>query len=222
MKFVIKLLLFVIVLGVAGPYLLKGPEGTQQLLRLKDQLLQGDWSQLMSDYSLTSSTTNSSTNSTPSNDPASGQQWIQWSSQQTALQPDQLTREQLAVLDIQAQANIYYRWQDDNGVWQFSELPNRNTLNLVVRTDPDANVLQGLDQEQIDIAFGRQPAATNPIVENNPLAQGKELEPSLPLPTTVPVSEIPQLIEQAKQVQELVNQRMQHIDMTTGSATPKR
>ncbi|MBA55619.1 MAG: hypothetical protein CMK89_14285 [Pseudomonadales bacterium] len=211
MKFVIKLIMFLVVFGLAGPYLLMGPDGMQKLMQIKDSL-----------PSLVSI-------SAPSLEDAGdllsggeglgegGEQWIQWSEEHSTFQqPDQLTREQLAVLDIQRQKNIYYRWQDDNGVWQFSELPNRNTLNMVVRTDPDANVLQGLSEDQIDAAFGRV-KNTNSIVENNPFANGEGLDQTLPIPTTIPIAEIPDLIEQAKDVQRIMDERMKQMDIVLGA-----
>lgn len=207
MKFVIKLIMFLVVFGLAGPYLLMGPDGMQKLIQIKDSLPS------LVDFSA------------PSLDDAgdllsggdSGEQWIQWSQEHSAFQqPDQLTREQLAVLDIQRQKNIFYRWQDENGVWQFSELPNRNTLNMVVRTDPDANVLQGLSEDQIDAAFGRV-KNTNSIMENNPFANGEGLDQTLPIPTTIPIAEIPDLIEQAKDVQRIMDERMKQMDIMLGA-----
>lgn len=207
MKFVIKLIMFLVIFGLAGPYLLMGPDGMQKLMQIKDSLPS------LLDISA------------PSLDDASDllsgadsrEQWIQWSQENSAFQqPDQLTREQLAVLEIQRQKNIYYRWQDENGVWQFSELPNRNTLNMVVRTDPDANVLQGLSEDQIDAAFGRV-KNTNSIVENNPLANGEGLDQTLPIPTTIPITEIPDLIEQAKDVQRIMDERMKKMDIVLGA-----
>lgn len=207
MKFLIKLIMFMVVFGLAGPYLLMGPDGMHKLMQIKDSLPS------LMDFSA------------PTLDDASdllssegdGQPWIQWSEENAAFQqPDQLTRDQLAVLDIKAQKNIYYRWQDDDGVWQFSELPNRNTLNMVVRTDPNANVLQGLSEDAIDAAFGRV-KNTNSIMENNPLANGEGLDQTLPIPTTIPMTEIPDLIEQAKDVQRIMDERMQRMDMVLGT-----
>lgn len=206
MKLFIKLILFLVVFGLAGPYLLMGPDGMNKLMQIRDMIPSLDWSapELDDAADLVDGSN-------------SGQQWIQWSEDNAAFQqPDQLSREQLAVLDIQRQDNIYYRWQDEDGVWQFSELPNRNTLNMVVRTDPNANVLQGMDEDQINTALGRI-SNTNSIVENNPLAKGEDLEQTLPIPTTIPITEIPDLIEQAKDVQRIMDERMQRMDMVLGT-----
>ncbi|RLP52637.1 MAG: hypothetical protein D6160_19905 [Ketobacter sp.] len=209
MKLFIKLMIFLVILTVAGPYLLLGPSGMSKLLAFKDLAL-SRMSFSMPSLSLPSMKGDDEVSVTD----AVAEQWIQWSDNVPALGPDQLTREQLAQLDIQPQDNIFYRWQDENGVWQFSQQPNRNTLNLVVRTDPTANLLQGLSEEQIDVAFGRvrTAATTNSIVENNPLAKNQDLDSSLPVPVTIPVTEIPKLIEQAKDVQNIMNERMKQMD----------
>lgn len=205
LKIFVKFLLFTLVLAMAGPFILRDPEG-KPFMSLADLKLPHF------DFSL----------SKPDAAPSTGgggqssQQWIQWSEKtaQQAFNPDTLTREQLAMLDLKEQDNIYYRWQDAKGIWQFSKLPNRNTLNYVVRTNPDANVLQSLAQEDIDRVFGRTPANSgNSITDNNPLANGKGLQNGmLPLPTTVPVTEIPKLIEQAKDVQKIMEARVKQMD----------
>lgn len=204
-KLFVKLILLVVVLALAGPFFLHGPDGRPLLSPSDLKLPKFDLPKLQDA---------APAGDTPAADP---QQWIQWSDRagSTLFNPDKLTREQLALLDIKAQDNIFYRWQDANGVWQFSSLPNRNTLNLVVRTDPNANVLQSMNQEEIDRAFGRQSASAqdNNITKNNPMANGKAPESSLlPIPTTVPVTEIPKLIEQAKDVQKLMEQRVKQMD----------
>lgn len=198
-KLFIKLVLFVLVLALAAPFVLKGPDG-QPLLSLAALKPDLSWPAGSSaDDGVLS---------------GGGQHWIQWSGKETAtFNPDVLTRDQLALLDIKEQANLYYRWQDNNGVWQFSVLPNRNTTNFVVRTDPDANVLQSLSAEQIDRVFGRVAANENSITQTNPLANGKGLDTGLlPIPTTVPVTEIPKLLEQAKDVQKIAEQRLKQME----------
>lgn len=206
LKLFIKLMIFVLILAVAGPFIMRGPDG-RPLLSLADIKLP--------DFSLALPKLGSTAEPPPAEAPGSGQ-WIQWSDKASApFNPDVLTREQLALLDIKAQDNIFYRWKDPKGVWQFSAVPNRNTLNHVVRTDPNANVLQSLSTDDIDRAFGRTPASEtgNSITQNNPAAGGKEAEPSLlPIPTTVPVAEIPKLLDQAKDVQRIMEQRMQKMD----------
>lgn len=203
-KLFVKLMLFLLVLALAAPFILKGPDG-RPLLSLSDlELPRFELPQVNLPGS-------DSDNSQPANDE---RQWIRWSKQEgLPFNPDKLTPAQLAQLDIRAQDNIYYRWQDGNGVWQYSTLPNRNTTNFVVRTDPGANVLQSLPSAQIDRVFGRDAPADNAITKDNPMANGKGLESGLlPVPTTVPVTEIPKLLEQAKNVQKLADQRLKQME----------
>lgn len=202
-KLFVKLMLFLLVLALAGPFLMKGPDG-RPLLTLDDLELPA--MKLPSLPAISSGDDGASG--------SGGQQWIQWSNQdKVMLNPDVLTREQLALLNIKEQPNLYYRWQDGNGVWQFSVLPNRNTTNHVVRTDPSANVLQSLSQEQIDRVFGRGFSNENSITQNNPLANGKGLDNGLlPIPTTIPVTEIPKLLEQAKDVQRIAEDRLKQMN----------
>ena len=201
-KLFAKLMLFLLVLAAAGPFLLKGPDG-RPLLSLDDLKLPT--------FELPLPKTDSTDGGTLS---GGGQHWIQWSGKDTApFNPDVLTREQLALLDIKEQANLFYRWKDANGVWQFSAIPNRNTTNFVVRTDPGANVLQSLSQEDIDRVFGRVAANENSITKDNPMANGKGVDTGmLPIPTTVPVTEIPKLLEQAKDVQRIAEERVKQME----------
>ncbi len=205
MKLMMKLIIFLVLLLIVGPYLLMGPDGMAKFMAVTEKLIP----KLMA--------------SSPSHKDSSedlealkknGELSIQWSKESQAYGPERLTQEQLALLgDIPAQDNIYYRWQDTNGVWQFSQQPNPNTLNLIVRTDPEANLLQSLSADQIDIALGRiKPETSNSIVKNNPFANGADMEGNLPLPATIPLEEIPKLIEQAKDVQNIVDQRKQAMD----------
>ena len=199
LKLFVKLMLLALVLALAGPFVLKGPDG-QPWLRLTDL----KWPE----FSLPASSSGSAPLSAPTQ--ADSKQWIRWS-KDALPNPDRLTREQLALLDIKVQAHIYYRWQDANGTWQFSTLPNRNTTNIIVRTDPDANVLQSLPADQISRAFGQSEG--NLITQENPAANGKGMESgNLPIPTTLPVTEIPKLIEQVKAVQDIAKQRLHSME----------
>ena len=202
-KLFVKLMMFLVILALAGPFILRGPDG-QPMLSLDDLKLPDVRA------SLPTVTTAPDTSLLP----ATEKPFIQWSDRENPIfNPDRLSREQLAQLTIKEQANIYYRWQDQNGVWQFSALPNRNTLNFVVKTDPNANVLQSLTQEEIDKVFGRVSMNENSITKDNPLANGKGLDTGmLPIPATIPLDQIPKLIEQAKDVQKIADQRLKTLE----------
>ncbi len=206
MKLFVKLMIFLVLFAFVGPYLIMGPEGKMKVDQIMDML----WDKI--DFSMPSTDDLTPNVLTESTEPM-----LQWSKDKVTQIPTRLSKEQLAVLDIQAQENIYYRWQDNDGVWQFSSLPNRNTVNQVVRTDPNANLLQGMSEEEVDIALGRfEPSNENSITKENPMANGEGLESELPIPTTVPMAEIPKLIDQAKDVQRIMDERMKNMDKMLG------
>ncbi|MCG8538297.1 MAG: hypothetical protein MI808_24680 [Pseudomonadales bacterium] len=205
MKLFIKLIIFLVLFAFVGPYLLMGPDGMTKFRDITSMVIDKMDFSMPSTEDLTPDIDLNSTSAAP---------MIEWAKEKLET-PKQLTKEQLAALTIEAKEHIFYRWQDKNGVWQFSNLPNRNTLNYVVRTDPDANLLQGMTEEQIDIALGRyvpDMSTSNSITENNPFANGEGLENEMPIPTTVPMAQIPQLIDQAKDVQRIMDERVKNMD----------
>ena len=203
MKLFIKLIIFLVLFAFVGPYLLMGPDGMTKFRDITSMVIDKMDFSMPSTEDLTPDIDLNSTSAAP---------MIEWAKEKLET-PKQLTKEQLAALTIEAKEHIFYRWQDNNGVWQFSNLPNRNTLNYVVRTDPNANLLQGMTEEQIDIALGRYvPDMSNSITENNPFANGEGLENEMPIPTTVPMAQIPQLIDQAKDVQRIMDERVKNMD----------
>ena len=65
----------------------------------------------------------------------------------------------------------------------------------------------------LDKVFGRVAANENTITKDNPMANGKGMESGLlPVPTTVPVTEIPKLLEQAENVQKIAEERMKQME----------
>jgi len=198
LKIFVKLMALLVVLALAGPYLLHGPDG-HPLMSLSD-LKWPDFSfKLPGKHSAPTTAGSPATGDSPQN-------WIRWSRDEPP-NPVQLTPKQLAALNLKAQDNIYYRWQDNNGTWQFSTVPNLNTVNYVVRTDPNANVLQNLSKEKIDQAFGRTSTGTQDTASTR-----QDKAPTLPIPTTIPLTQVPQLLQKAKDVQKLLNQRAKKMD----------
>lgn len=193
MKLFVKLMMFMLVLALAGPFIMKGPDG-RPLMSLKDLSLP--------DFSL------------PGKAPEqlSGKEqeaWIAWTDEQAApKEPKVYVIDPSSQEPVTAKAGVFYRWKDGNGVWQFSNLPKAGTPNIVVETDPNANVLQSLSAEKIDKALGRTVALAAPEGGNPGEGDG----PDIPLPTTIPITEVPELINQAKAVQELMNKRTEMLN----------
>jgi hypothetical protein len=193
MKLFVKLMMFLVVLALAGPFIMRGPDG-RPLMSLKDLSIP--------DFSLPKSA--------PEELSGNEQEaYIAWSKDEGKPEgPKVYVIDPKSEAPIVAQAGVYYRWKDANGVWQFSNLPNPDSPNIVVETDPDANVLQSLSVDKIDAALGR-------VKEPEPGEADEESEEgglNIPLPTTIPISQVPELMDQARAVQELVNKRTEMLN----------
>lgn len=194
MKLFVKFMMFMLVLALAGPFVMRGPDG-KPLMSLKDLSIP--------DFSLPGTAPEELSGKEP-------EAWIGWS--KDASEPK---KPKVYVIDpnsqepVVAKAGVFYRWKDKDGVWQFSNLPNPGTPNIVVETDPNANVLQSLSSDKIDKALGRAVAMETPEGDE---AEDEDKGPDIPLPTTIPITEVPELINQAKAVQDLMNKRTEMLN----------
>jgi hypothetical protein len=205
-----KLMMLLLVMALAGPFILKRPNGEPMMkladLQLPSFSMPASVGELWQRISGGNDAAPAPTSTVPV--PVSGNEAsIQWS------KPGAMNSSFVPTpgVQYQKQEGVFFRYKDSNGIWQFSDTPQPGVTNYVSNIDPKANVIQSLSQEKIDNALGRTPPPA-------PEATGKEekkddsLLSKLPLPTTVPVTEIPNLIQQAKDVQTLVNQRTQQLE----------
>ena len=90
-----------------------------------------------------------------------------------------------------------YSWKDERGVMHFSEQPPPEHISdAKVRNLPkDVNLMAAVEP--------RERSASRPHSGGSGSGQGF----GLAFPTTVPIKEIPKLMEDAKQLKELANQR---------------
>ncbi|MBV1919149.1 MAG: hypothetical protein KUG73_00590 [Pseudomonadales bacterium] len=202
MKLFSKLMMFVLVAALAAPFFLKGPGG-RPLMTLQDLSLPS--------FGLPGKAAGPVEVLSGKDEGAS----IQWggskSTKNGVLVKATDTEGQL----LQEARNTYYRWKDNEGVWQFTKQPNPNTENFLMKVDPNANIVQSLSQDSIDKAFGRQPksetlALGEKAKSKNPLLPDEGS--SIPFPSTIPIDQIPQLIDQAKGIQELSLDRQKTLD----------
>lgn len=192
MKLFVKFMMFLVILALAGPFIMKGPDG-KPLMSLKDLKLP----------SFSPPIPKSPPKELTGNDQEA---WISW-----AKDTHQKHSPKVYVIDprnqqapIQARAGVFYRWKDANNVWQFSTKPNPNLPNIVVETDPNLNIVKSLSDDKIDTALGRVKEV--PMLEA-PEGPNVDVMPDIPLPTTIPITEVPELMDQARAVQDLVNKR---------------
>lgn len=176
MKLFIKFLLFVLVLGLAGPFFLRSPNGEPYL----------DYREFVPSVSSIKEKANGIINT------ASG-------SSSDNLPPN----EEIQTSDGKVQV---YRWQDENGVWQYSDRPPTGIDRQTISVNTNENILpsQSIAEE------------TENEVEEAQDNSEEGADIALPLPLTVPVNQVPQLIEDAKEIQELMNQRSEILESING------
>jgi hypothetical protein len=97
-----------------------------------------------------------------------------------------------AGISVGAERPKLYKWKDEHGNWHFSDQASPTALDQVVEALPQAT--NSMSPPPV-INFGEQERAAS------------RNAPNLPLPTTVPLDKIPKLIEDAKNVQKLADDR---------------
>lgn len=206
-----KLMMLLLVMALAGPFILKRPNGEPMMTLADLQLPSFSMPASVAELWQRVSGGNDTAQTTPANPipvPAGGNEAsIQWS------KPGAMSSSFVPApgVQYQKQEGVFFRYKDSNGVWQFSDTPQPGVTNYVSNIDPKANVIQSLSQDKIDHALGRTPPPA-PEATGQEEKKDDSLLSKLPLPTTVPVTEIPNLIQQAKDVQTLVNQRTQQLE----------
>lgn len=99
----------------------------------------------------------------------------------------------------------FYKWQDASGQWHFGEQAPEGVQAIVVNVDTAANIIQSVKAP----AESAEPAA----VISTEMINDNALPAPLPgVPFTVNPADIPQLLEQTKQLQQQMGQRQQQID----------
>ncbi len=112
-----------------------------------------------------------------------------------------------AVASLTASGQKFYKWKDANGIWQFTTVAPVNQNFDTVMTDPDANVIQALSQDTINETLGVQVAAENPDTQ-----KGLESAADALTATTIPIKQIPKLLDDAKKARVIMEQRNEILD----------
>lgn len=100
----------------------------------------------------------------------------------------------------------FYKWQDENGTWHYSDQPQEGQNIETVTVNTNANLIQGLRAEKEEIIEG----PTNEIDVQKDSA-------SMPLPMTVPFEEVPKMLEDVSNLQQVMDDRKKAIDNATQS-----
>ena len=104
---------------------------------------------------------------------------------------------------------LFYKWQDEHGTWQFTATPPPNQQYDTIETDPQANLIQSLSQSEIDDALGFGPASKNTTApletDVDSLGSGLSL-------TTVPITQVPKMLNDAKAVRDMLEQHTKSLE----------
>ena len=95
-----------------------------------------------------------------------------------------------------------YKWQDENGVWQFSNQPVDEGQGEVIELDGKINIMPAVDTSIL---------GTSPKVSNSP-SLGMSIPPGL---TTVSGDKVQEMMDTVNNLQETVDNRKSEIDQIT-------
>jgi hypothetical protein len=124
MKLYIKFILFLVVLAVAGPFIMKRPDG-RPLLTIND-IKSGDSAIMKSFKTLTG---------------------LFHSSSSTLSLDDNLPEEEQLLTRV-------HKWQDKEGTWHFSDQQPEGAASETVEIDPNQNILEMNDAEVLKKLMG--------------------------------------------------------------------
>lgn len=164
MKLYLKFLLFILVLGIAGLFFIKKPNG-QPWLSVDDFM--PNIPELMAQGSNLFDSAQRSVDKATSSDPNAGKTKV-------------------------------YKWRDSSGNWHLSDKPisAAGGRDQVMHVDPDTNLLGGSRVSATEVEQSRSDGVPNAV----------------PLPMTVSPDRVGKLIDDAKAVQDLMDNRGQQLD----------
>ena len=169
MKLMLKLMLVLLVLVGASPFILPGKNG-QPLFSFSD-LKMPDFSSLFGSSK----------------------------SKVVVVIPEDKTTDK-EIVDKKNVTTVH-KWLDDSGVWQFSDQNNSGGTSELVKINPDSNVVQAIKVAK------PEDEKTSTTSDSGEKAES-DLS-SIPLPTTIPMKDIPKLISQTKELKNTLEQRYQ-------------
>lgn len=102
------------------------------------------------------------------------------------------------ILSTEQTRQTYVKWQDKNGVWHFGDEMPEGIQGEEVKVDTAANVIRSV-----------KPAG-QPQEKDNP--KTKEQTPSLPVPLTVSPEKVSEMMDDARNVEKLMEQHTQQLE----------
>jgi hypothetical protein len=95
----------------------------------------------------------------------------------------------------------FYKWQDDDGTWHYSDQPQAGKNIETVTVNTNTNLIQGLRREK-----NKELA----VIEKKSESKTESL--AMPLPMTVPIEKISKMLQNANNIQQLMDDRNQQIE----------
>ena len=198
MKFFAKVLICVTLLAMAGPFFLKGPDGRPLIDARKFGV------SAMSDFF------SMFKNLMPGN-----------STHQIITDSDTEQGEDNPHADLLTMKGdvLYYRWQDENGTWQFTKTrpPEHVTDYIPIVTNVNANLMDSMRQDKIEETLGitKEDVIKHADRVSKDKADDVDLSEELAelgFEDANPLKSIPKILENTRQIQENAKQKQQILD----------
>ena len=102
----------------------------------------------------------------------------------------------------------FYKWQDDDGTWHYSDNPPEGKVIETITVNTNTNLIQGLRIEKNEII-----STTNDV----DVKKDVEIEETsgIPLPMTVPIEKVTEMLDDANNIQNLLDGRSKKIEQAT-------
>jgi hypothetical protein len=97
----------------------------------------------------------------------------------------------------------FYKWQSEDGTWHYSDQPQEGQNIETVTVNTNTNLIQGLRIE-------KETEETKPSKK----VEAKQKTDSFPLPMTVPLDKVSEMLEDANNLQQVMDDRKKAIDRT--------
>lgn len=97
----------------------------------------------------------------------------------------------------------FYKWQGEDGTWHYSDQPQEGKNIETVTVNTNTNLIQGLRVEKKEVQ----------VPQKN--AEEKQNVASIPVPMTVPFEKVSKMLEDANNLQQVMDDRKTTIDSAT-------
>ncbi|MEH6449345.1 MAG: DUF4124 domain-containing protein [Oleispira sp.] len=98
----------------------------------------------------------------------------------------------------------FYKWQDEDGSWHYSDQPQAGKKIETVTVNTNANLIQGLRIEK-----------KKELVVEEKKTEPKAESSALSLPMTVPMEKVSKMLEDAANMQQVMDNRTKQIEQAT-------